>query len=168
MRAVRLVLVLLSLFALVPVGIHFWLFPAETTSDRERILREIAIPSDFSLLSRVSDGSRARLANRPPFSTAVYSAPWEEGVLCDRVERIASELAGSKPTSSSRYPASACAYLVHVASGWRARLVNERFYDATLRAYRPGEIPPPLSAYDDRLGASTTLVVITIGGKVGF
>ncbi len=150
------------LFGLFALSLPLW----DTRGDRERLLARFSPPEDFELLAIESGGSRSGLFNDGPETIALYSAPWYDGRLCERLKEVTRALSSTPMENSERYPTAACAYFTWVPSGWAGRLVNEWRYAGVVRAYPPGYVPT--SGWRARdLPPTLTLVMIELSAKIG-
>ena len=145
------------------------LFVPETSGDRERILRALELPEGFELLAIGEDGgTRSGLAGAPrPSCSAVYSAPWEGGELCARVEELARKFS-STPIQARHSSVSACSFAGSVSSGWRARILNEWRYNVGFTVLPPGSPSYGLGWQVERLPPDRARVAISLSGKQGW
>lgn len=151
------------------IGLYLVCLPLfETRGDRERILRNLDVPSDFHLLAVESGGNRVGLWNDGPRSIAYYSAPWDDGGLCAAVKQLAHQLSSDSLVPDPHFPRAACAYSFFARPGWFARLVNEWAYGGSIVTYPPSDVPPPSSRYARGLPPERTLVVVRLLGKFGY
>src|SRR5215475_13852769 len=94
--------------------------PPDTFSDMRGRLLEVRVPADFLLIAEDQIGLRSGFAAAPdPTVTRSFSAPWQAGALCARIEELLG-LFGEPERSGSGH----CGYQTSISSGFRAKIVN--------------------------------------------
>ncbi len=110
--------------------------PPDTFGDMQQSLNAIQVPADFTRVDARRGGLRSRFAAAPGPSTEYgYSAPWDSGELCRRIESLVSKSGPPLDSNSGR-----CGYHTRIPSGWPARLVNVWDYELLIYAVAPEDV----------------------------
>src|SRR5262245_35836935 len=113
--------------------------PPDTFSDMRSRLLEVSAPADFLLIAEDQNGLRSGFAAAPgPTVTRSFSAPWQSGALCARIESIL-HLYGEPELSGSGN----CGYQTSISTGLRAKIVNVWRYRLEIYANAPMSLPNP-------------------------
>ena len=123
-------IVAIGLLALVPIVLPF----VDTFEDMRLQLERTSVPPDFEWIGLSENGLRSRFAAAPgPSAQRSYSAPWDNGRLCDRM----AELARNKGPITPVPHYGTCAFSVQIPAGWSARVVNVWHYRLVFSAIEP-------------------------------
>jgi hypothetical protein len=106
----------------------------DTFDDMNVQLERASVPRDFEWIAFDQGGLRSGFAAaNPPFTERAYSAPWDGGRLCDRLERLARE---RNPAVKVPYGRT-CTFSAEIPSGWAARAVNVWHYTLVYSGLEP-------------------------------
>lgn len=160
--------------------------PPDTFGDMRKQLEGASVPEDFILVGKREIGMRSGfMAAPPPTTSNVYSAPWDDGALCERVRELLASYGEVDEIASGT-----CGYGTMISSGWTAWAVNVWSYQLEGYAADPdvvmkrragddcGQIrkrheeQTPGNYYSRDVPCWVTpgeaLVTITVEGKVGW